>query len=398
MEDYDAVRMDVAIVAPCPVPYMVGGAENLWRGLQDALNATPGHRAEILKLPSREHSFWELVDTYREFSRLDLTGFDVVLTSKYPAWMVRHDCHIVWVMHRLRGLYDTYHFTKLPEEVPDPPAPVADLLAFFERTTGRRDALDESFERLDRLREDRSLDPALFAFPGPLIRRIVHHLDAIGLAPDAIHRYAAISQTVADRPGYFPDGAEVRVALPPSGLAVEPPSKARRLLGGGDLFTVSRLDGAKRIHLLIEAMAHVREDVRLTIAGTGPEEQRLRELAGGDRRISFAGRVPDDELVRLYQRSRAVAFVPFEEDFGYIALEAFAAAKPVVTVTDAGGATELVRDGETGFVVEPTAEALAGAIDRLWADRTLPVRMGRAARATAHGVRWDAVIDRLLTP
>ncbi|HYF24791.1 MAG TPA: glycosyltransferase [Baekduia sp.] len=387
---------DVAIVAPCPIPYMVGGAENLFRGLQDHLNATPGFRAEILKLPGREHSFWELVDSYRAFAQLDLTGFDVVLSSKYPAWMVRHEHHVVWVMHRLRGLYDTYHFTGLPEAVPDPPPAVEELLAFFAATAGRREALEEAFERLDRLRADRLLTPELEAFPGPLIRAVVHHLDGIGLAPGAIHRYAAISQTVADRPGYFPAGAEVRVAIPPSGQRVTPAPKPLRLHAGRELFTVSRLDQPKRVDLLIGAMAHVRSDVRLTIAGAGPDEERLRALAAGDDRIRFLGRIGDDELVRRYRRCRAVGFVPFEEDLGFITLEAMAAAKPVITATDSGGATELVRDGVNGLVVEPTPEALAGAIDRLWGSRTLPVQMGRAARATAHGVRWDVVVDQLL--
>ena len=82
--------MDIAIVAPCPIPYMIGGAENLWSGLQRHLNEHTPHQAEIIKLPSRELSFWELIDSYRRFAELDLTGFDLVVSSKYPAWMVSH--------------------------------------------------------------------------------------------------------------------------------------------------------------------------------------------------------------------------------------------------------------------------------------------------------------------
>lgn len=391
--------MNIAIVAPCPVPYVRGGAENLWRSLLDELDAQPGVQAELLKLPSREHTLRDLIDTYEDFARLDLSGFDAVISTKYPAWMVDHPCHIVYLQHRLRGLYDTYHFTRLPLEVPDPVPPVAAVLEHLRASAGRRDTLPETFVRLRALLDDPAVDPAVLAFPSPFARTVVHHLDGIGLHPSRIHRYAAISETVRRREGYFPDGVDVRVVPHPSGLAIAPPSRLRRVLRPGDaLFTASRLDGAKRVHLLIEAMGHVREDVELRIAGTGPEEERLRALAAGDPRIAFLGYVDDARLAAEYAAARAVAFVPFEEDLGLVTLEAMSAAKPVITVVDAGGATELVRDGVNGAVVEPTPAALAGAIDALWGDRRRAIAQGRAARATAHGVRWDRVVQGLLAP
>ena len=129
--------MDIAIVAPCPIPYMIGGAENLWRGLQDHLNEHTSHQAELIKLPSRELEFWDLIDSYRRFAELDLTGFDLVVSSKYPAWMVSHPHHVVYMLHRLRGLYDTYDVMHLPPDYPDPPAAVVELRAFMEENVGR---------------------------------------------------------------------------------------------------------------------------------------------------------------------------------------------------------------------------------------------------------------------
>src|SRR3954471_9016008 len=113
--------MDVAIVAPCPIPYVIGGAENLYRGLQDHINEHTPHQAEIIKLSSRELSFWELLDSYRAFAALDLTGFDVVVSTKYPSWMVDHPRHVVYMLHKLRGLYDTYHFLQMPDRHPSDP-------------------------------------------------------------------------------------------------------------------------------------------------------------------------------------------------------------------------------------------------------------------------------------
>jgi glycosyltransferase involved in cell wall biosynthesis len=367
--------MDVAIVAPCPVPYVIGGAENLWRGLQDFLNEETEHQAEIIKLPSREHSFWELVDTYRRFSELDLTGFDLVVSTKYPAWMVGHERHVAYVQHRLRGLYDTYHFTGLPERADGPP----DLLAFMAENAGRREALPEFFERMGSLRG--KVDDA---FPGPLIRDVVRFLDGIGFA--GIRRFGAISDTVRRREDYFPEGADVFVVHHPTGMRDLGPGRDR-----GYLFTASRLDNAKRVELLVQAMEHV--DAELVIAGNGPEEERLRSIATSN--VRFAGRVPERELARLYRDARAVAFVPYEEDYGLITLEAMLCAKPVITVRDGGGTTELVDDGVNGRIVDPSPEAIAGAVRDLWADRRGRRRMGRAALERASGVTWSSLVAEL---
>src|SRR3954453_21165978 len=203
--------MDGAIVAPCPVPYVIGGAENLVRGLQDHLNEHTPHQAEVIKLPSREHAFWDLVATYRHFAELDLTGFDVVVSTKYPAWMVRHPRHVAYVLHKLRGLYDTYHFLGMPDRYPDAPRAVVELREFMAAHAGRADALGEFFARLEALRRAPGLPADLFAFPGPFIREGVPWLDDVGLAPGAVRRYGAISATVRDREGYFPAGADVFV-------------------------------------------------------------------------------------------------------------------------------------------------------------------------------------------
>jgi glycosyltransferase involved in cell wall biosynthesis len=382
--------MDVAIVAPCPIPYMIGGAENLWRGLQDHINEKTEHQAEIIKLPSRELSFSELLDSYRRFAELDLTGFDVVVSSKYPAWMVSHPRHVVYMVHKLRGLYDTYHFLGLPDRHPTDSPPVEELRAFMRSHSGEREALGEFFGRVEELRGARGLPEDLFAFPGSFIRELVHWLDDVGLASSAIHRYGAISAVVRDRPEHFPADRETFVAHPPTAL------RGLHRGRGKYLFTASRLDNAKRVGLIVEAMRHVERDVELRIAGRGPDEARLRELAAGDPRITFCGRVSEAELVELYAGARAVAFVPYIEDYGYITLEAMLSGKPVLTCSDSGGTTELVRDGVNGRIVDPQPEALARAIDELWGDRRRLRRMGAAALATGQSVTWDAVLREVL--
>jgi glycosyltransferase involved in cell wall biosynthesis len=381
--------MKVGIVAPSPVPLVIGGAHRLWDGLYAFINEHTGHDAELVKLPSPERTLPEIMASYERFTHLDVTEFDRIISTKYPAWMVDHPDHVVYVQHTLRGLYDTYHFTGLPERVDHPDPDLRDLQAFLRSTSGRG-ALPELFERVRRLLGYRGPDDPAFAFPGPLAREIVHYLDRAGLATSQIRRHFAISRTVARRRDYFPPGATVR-ALPH-------PTNLEGLHEGpyDYFFTASRLDGAKRLELLIAAMRHVRADVELRIAGTGPDEDRLRELAADDPRISFIGYVSSAELAELYAGALAVPFVPYDEDLGLITLEAFLCAKPVITCHDTGGPTELVVHGTSGLVTGTTPESLGGALDLLAGDRDLARTMGAAGLRIARQVTWERVASALL--
>ena len=109
--------MKIAVVGPSPIPYTIGGAENLMWGLCDQINQLTEHQAELIKVPVRENNFWNLIDSYYQFYKMDLSHFDMIITSKYPSWMVRHDNSVCWMMHTLRGLYDTYHLMNLPDMV-----------------------------------------------------------------------------------------------------------------------------------------------------------------------------------------------------------------------------------------------------------------------------------------
>lgn len=382
--------MKIAIVAPSPVPFGIGGAERLWWGLLAAINQlTPGD-ADLIKLPSPEGDFWDLMASYRAFSRLDLGHFDLVITTKYPAWMVAHPNHVCYMQHKLRGLYDTYGLTGLPVALAQVPAALRPLLDMLDRSRAERAELAPFFDLLFRLREDRTLPSEVFAFPGPLARRIVHFLDAIALEPGAIRRYLAISRTVARRADYFPAGVEVGVVHHPSDLP------RFENTGYDYIFTASRLDGPKRLDLLIAAFRRLAQRIELRIAGTGPEAARLEALAAGDPRIRFLGRIGDEELIRQYGGALFVPFVPFEEDYGLITVEAMASGKAVLTTTDAGGVTELVSHGDTGLVTAPNPASLAEAMATLVADAEGTRAMGERARARVAPIDWATTVAALL--
>jgi glycosyltransferase involved in cell wall biosynthesis len=384
--------MRIAIVAPSPVPFVIGGAENLWWGLLEALNARPGIQADLLKVPTRERSMGELLASYRQFSELDLDHFDLVISTKYPAWAIRHRNHVVYLQHTLRGLYDCYPPgmpTRFDEDALlslGMPARIVDALANCRATDIEFDellgALDAAWQRAPQA--------PCWAFPGPVTRAAVRLLDAVAMRPDKIVHYAAISQTVAARDGYFPAGAKVAVHHHPTSLKGLAPGPQQTL------FSASRLDPAKRIDLIIEAYRQSGVDVPLHIAGSGPDEARLREAAAGHSGIRFLGRVTDAELAQEYARAVCVPFVPRDEDYGLITLEAMLSAKPVITTTDSGGPLELIEHERSGFVVEPNAEALAGAMQRVCGDLPQALEMGQAAHQRAALLDWNSLCDALL--
>ena len=385
--------MDIALVSPHPVPFGIGGAENLIWGLQDHLAQKTQHRCEIVTLVSPEASLRDVVSSYEAFTSLDLDRFDLVISGKYPAWMINHPNHRVWMLHRLRGLYDTYVAPpRTPGQAPDSPELVAFRRFLSDLQTAtviEPGSIADLFHRFEQL-AGKGLPDAIFAYPGPLARQIVHMLDRFALSPHRIDRYAAISKTVRARTGYFPGTVPVDIFYPPA-------SGDKYRCGSDDyFFTCSRLDSAKRVDLIVKAMRHVEADIPLLIGGTGPQSDELKESAGDDPRIRFVGFIPDNALPDYYADALAVPFVPYDEDYGLVTVEAMMSGKPVLTTLDSGGPCEFVIDGETGYATAPEATALGQRMNRLAQDRAKARSMGETARKRVANITWDNVVAGLI--
>lgn len=384
--------MKIAIVAPSPVPFVIGGAEKLWWGLLAEFNKMPGVQVELIKIPSPERNIVELLKSYRAFSTLDLTHFDAVISTKYPAWMVNHPCHILYMQHRLRGLYDTYHFTGLPVEVPSEIRQNPELQILFNllRPVGGPDQIPLIFDELDRLQlVFQNQFEQVFQFPGPLSRAVIHALDSLASGHSRIKKFASISRNVRSRADYFPQGATVDVIHHPSDLPAFEASQS------DCIFTVSRLDQAKRIGMLIKAFRMVDTSLPFLIAGSGPDEPELKRLAQGDARIKFLGRLTDQEIIQHYKRALFVPFVPYDEDYGLITVEAMQSSRAVLTTTDSGGVNEFVVSGATGYSVEPTPEALATAMQEMFDDPQATLQMGHVAKTKVAHVSWKNTCEKL---
>jgi glycosyltransferase involved in cell wall biosynthesis len=182
------------------------------------------------------------------------------------------------------------------------------------------------------------------------------------------------------------------------------------LFGGGPaanyVFAGGRISDGKRQHLLVEAMRYVRGNLRLVVAGPPDDlaaKTRLEDLVSRHRlqdkvelRFGFRHR---NEIANLVNSAVCCAYMPIDEDsMGYVTMEAFEAAKPVVTTNDSGGLLEVVKDGETGYVTTAEPRSIASALEQIARQPVEAETRGRAARALLRSkqLSWPATVEQLL--
>jgi 1,2-diacylglycerol 3-alpha-glucosyltransferase len=172
------------------------------------------------------------------------------------------------------------------------------------------------------------------------------------------------------------------------------------------ILSVGRLSPEKRADVLIEAVAtQDAADTVLALAGSGPDEGRLRELAarrGVSERVRFLGFIPGTDLPGLYRLADVFAIASEAELQSLVTMEAMASGLPVVAV-NAGALGELVHAGENGFLARPGRAAdVAGSFDLLCRDRELRARMSKSglriiADHDRHRLlaRWESIYSAL---
>ncbi len=339
------------LVCEAQVPFAHGGAELHVGGLVDELR-TRGFRAERVSIPFKWYPKPELLAQAAAWRMVDLSEsngepIDLVIATKFPTYFVRHPNKVTWLFHQYRAIYDLC-------------GTVYSEFGHTEADVRLRDALI----RLDR--------------------------EALGESK----RLFSNARNTANRLSHY-NGLTAEPLYHPPPLA----GKAKAGPYGDYVLSVGRLELNKRVDLIVRALAHVDAAVRLVVVGDGPLRSQLEATAAGAAvadRVRFTGAIPDGQLVDLYAGALAVVFPPYDEDYGYITLEAFLSRKPVVTTTDAGGPLEFVEDGVTGLVTAPEPEPIGAAITRLAADRRLAAALGDAGCERARSITWDGVVERLV--
>ncbi len=336
------------------VPFMSGGAEVLCTELKKQC-IDRGYNADILEVP---FSWWPpetILPNAAAWRMLDLKTpagkpIDLMITTKFPAYTINHSNKVAWLFHQMREAYD-------------PEAMKSEVFS----ASLEHQKIRERIIRLDK--QSFEEHKAVFTISRNVSKRLKENC---GIDSETIY---------------------------------PPPKLEGKYISGefGDyVLSVGRLDSWKRIDLLIEALSMIDDKaLKVKIVGTGLEEENLKKLIKEKNlsgRVEMLGRVTEEKLIELYSNALSVYFAPRDEDYGFITVEAFLCAKPVITAVDSGGPTEFVENGKNGFLVKPEAREIADAVTKLTADRKLPEKFGVNGREKVRHISWNTVFDKIIEP
>jgi glycosyltransferase involved in cell wall biosynthesis len=334
-------------------PFIWGGAEELAVNLQKSL-LIAGHQSEILRIPFQWEPATRIPSQMLMVRAFELKNVDAVIALKFPAYLIRHPKKTLWILHQYRQAYDLYDVSQT------------------------------------------NLPPGA---AGLHIRSLIKNADEESFAES---RNIFVNSEVTRQRLMKYNGIHSKVLLPP----VNDPELFTGRAGGDYIFAGGRINGAKRQYLLLEALSLTSERVKLVVAGPpdGPADfSRLNEAV---ERLGLSGRVlldlnflPRERYSEYVNHSLAVAYIPYDEDsLGYVSMEAATAGKALITTTDSGGILGLAKNGETGWVAQPTPAELAEVMEAAYenADRTRVYGQNARMLLESMNINWQGTIEALI--
>ncbi|MCM1495530.1 MAG: glycosyltransferase family 4 protein [Bacteroides sp.] len=344
------------IVATAQALFVKGGAEFLTENLCNAL-IHAGHQVEIVNIPFMDRPLEIIEDQMIAARLMEISASwagrtDLCIGLKFPSYYIPHPNKVLWVLHQHRAAYDLFD------------TPYSNI---------KNDDVGNAVRNLIMNGDNRYLPEAERIYT--IAKNVSKRLEKYNGIPSTplYHPCPGMEQ-------FYCEQYEEYILMP------------------------SRITQAKRQYLALEALAETKTKVMLYILGKADHEAEKKKLDVYieehhlQDRVRFLDFVPQEEKVRLYANAKAVLFIPKDEDYGYITLEAMAASKPVITATDSGGPLEFVVQHENGIIAEPNASAIAEAMDRMWSSRTMPREYGQRARKRLDEmeITWDRVVKELI--
>jgi len=343
-------RKSRVLIAAVQVPFVSGGAESHIESLRRELTARE-YDVDVVRLPFKWYPPRQIINDAIAWRLIDLTNsyglpVDLAIVTRFPSYCIRHPRKVAWVLHQHRQAYDFLN---------------SDYTDF-------KDTPDDDE-----------------------VRKLLYEMDSRSLKE--CRRIYTNSKNVSKRMKTYLD-------IDSQYLYHPPPLEGKYYTKeyGEYVFTAGRLEVNKRVDLLLQSIACSKTSVKAVIAGKGPCKASLQQMAHDlkiEDAIEFVGYLSEEQLLEHYARCGAVWYAPLDEDYGYVTLEAFLSAKPVITTTDSGGVLEFVTDGDTGFIGEPDAESMAIQLDRWVEQKHKAPDMGIRGRQKAEILSWDRVIDEL---
>jgi len=337
-------------VCATQIPFNRGGAEILAGNLVSHLQQR-SYAVEQIQLPLQTSPLEEVVKGCLAWRMMNLERvandrIDLVIGTKFPSYMVPHPRKVIWLVHQYRAAYNLF---------------------------------DSMYSDLQNTSRELQL------------RQYIIDLDQAAFYE--AKRIFTISRTVTWRLKEY-NGFESVPLYPPVDDADQ-----FRFDGLEDfVLSVSRLEGDKRVHLLIEAMQFVSASFKAVIVGDGSlraEHETLTRRLGLQDRILFAGAIPRAALLDYYSRAGAIFYGPFDEDYGYVTIEAFCSRKPVITCHDSGSTLEFVDPG-TGWIAGPDPKSVAACIEDALSRKKEAKLRGEAGYEKIAYINWNYVLDHLL--
>lgn len=346
--------MKIAI-ATVQVPFITGGAEILTEMLKAQLIAR-GHQVDIVTIPFKWYPEETLLNCMMSGRMIDLNEvngekIDLVIAMKFPAYYVKHNNKIIWLMHQHRQAYDLWGTV---------------------------------FGDLQNMPKGEDIREMIF----------LHDNKYLGEAK----RIYTISQNTSKRLMQYNKIESKTLYHPPLNY-----EKLKCEDYEDFIFYASRIDEIKRQRLLVEAALYSKTNVKIIIAGKGSiaEEGYLKKFIKDhslEDKVNLVGFISEEEKINYYANCLAVYFGAYDEDYGYITLEGFYSKKAVIVHPDAGGPLEFVKNENNGYIVEADPRKIAKAIDELYLNKEKAKILGKNGYQSLldKKVNWDFVINNLL--
>lgn len=337
------------LIPSIQVPFISGGSTLMTQGLKNAL-IRHGHEVEVVTIPfkfSPPSYIGDLMDFWKKQDFNNFNGYhiDMVIVLQFPAYYVQHKNKVLWLMHQHRSVYELYKEENATQEV-------------------------------------KSLRSKIVQSDTEELSKIAKRFTMCQNISNRLSKYNNISSTHLYHPPYREDKFYCDESY-------------------DYIFYPSRLEELKRQDLLIKAMQYTKTDIVAIIAGTGGQKENYQSLIDSlnlSQKVKLVGYISQEEKEAYYARSLGVFFAPFDEDYGYITLEAMLSSKPVITCSDSGGPLEFVIDEHTGFIVPPDPKVIAQKLDWLYLNKQEAKKLGENALQAYKNknISWDFVVTSLL--
>lgn len=333
------------------VPFIRGGAEIQVDDLYDEL-VKRGHSVTLFRIPWT-NNYNNLPLLTQTVKLLNFDAYDKVIVIKFPTFSVLHRHKVIWMCHQFRQVYDLWN-----------------------KEYGLSDKNEHHIA----------------------LKKIIEVID---------------NTDIPSSENVFTNGDEtsrrLKVYNKIHSAPIYPPVSKSEIFyfeSVGDYFYYpSRVSELKRQLLAIQAMKYTKTDVKLVISGICESEEYLnainKELKNPrtEKKVTFINKwITEEEKCSFMANALGCVFVPHNEDYGYITLEAFLSKKAVITCKDSGGPTYFVEDGINGYVAESDPKSIAKAMDKMYLDRKNAEQMGKNGyqKILDLNITWDSSIRRLL--